>query len=478
MSEPPTSILHARPLFQPELGAFEATSPLHTDGIELVELGAQAESSSKAADVAEEITQAPPQPTPLQRQKANIQFAAMCFALFLAGWNDGTTGPLLPRIQKVYHIGFAVASLIFVSNCLGFIFGAGANVALTDRLGFGTVMVIGSVFQMAAYSLTAPAPPFPVFVLGFGLNGFGGALQDAGANGYVGCLAHGAETKMGILHAVYGELAPLSEVRIAVILYTCLGAMASPFVATQFAEFQRWSFSYLISLAIALLNTLFLVFVLRFRTQDDCLAEIGQPVPERTSSDDNKYKQIFRLRAVHVLAAFILVYVGIEVAIGGWIVTYIVDVRDGGSSSGYISSGFFGGLMLGRVALLWLNKAVGERTILFIYILLAVGLELVIWLVPSLIGNAVAIAFVGLFLGPVYPIAMNHAGRILPQYLLTGCISWIAGFGQAGSALIPFLTGLLASREGIKSMQPMLVTMMSLMVGLWAIVPNHSRRID
>ena len=38
----------------------------------------------------------------LQRERA--VFAAMCGALFLAGWNDGTTGPLLPRIQEVYHV--------------------------------------------------------------------------------------------------------------------------------------------------------------------------------------------------------------------------------------------------------------------------------------------------------------------------------------------------------------------------------------
>lgn len=34
------------------------------------------------------------------------------------------------------------------------------------------------------------------------------------------------------------------------------------------------------------------------------------------------------------------------------------EVRGGGASAGYISSGFFGGLTLGRVALLWLNKLV------------------------------------------------------------------------------------------------------------------------
>lgn len=38
------------------------------------------------------------------RRKANIHFAALCFCLFLNGWNDGTTGTLLPRIQEVYHV--------------------------------------------------------------------------------------------------------------------------------------------------------------------------------------------------------------------------------------------------------------------------------------------------------------------------------------------------------------------------------------
>lgn len=75
----------------------------------------------------------------------------------------------------------------------------------------------------------------------------------------------------------------------------------------------------------------------------------------------NKYTQIFRLRAVHLMAFFIFTYVGVEVTIGGtsglsfiptgdvadplvgWIVTYVINERHGGANSGYISSGFFGG---------------------------------------------------------------------------------------------------------------------------------------
>ncbi|PSS32040.1 hypothetical protein PHLCEN_2v2185 [Hermanssonia centrifuga] len=73
---------------------------------------------------------------------------------------------------------------------------------------------------------------------------------------------------------------------------------------------------------------------------------------------------------------------------------------------------------------------------------------------------------------------MNHSARILPHWLLTGCIGWIAGFGQAGSALIPFLTGAIASREGIKALQPLMVAMLSFMLCIWIIVPNTSRRVD
>jgi fucose permease len=82
-------------------------------------------------------------------------------------------------------------------------------------------------------------------------------------------------------------------------------------------------------------------------------------------------------------------------------------------------------------------------------------LELVVWLVPSLIGGAVAVSLVGVLLGPIYPIVMNEAGRILPRWLLTGCIGWIAGFGQTGSAILPFMTGAMASKTGIKSLQPL-----------------------
>jgi len=214
-----------------------------------------------------------------------------------------------------------------------------------------------------AYTLMAPALPFPVLVVAYAINGIGFPMRSAQANGYVASLETNAEAKMGLLHAVYGA-----------------GALCSPLVATQFAQLKHWSFQYLVSLGLLIANTLILILVFRFKTQDECLQEIGQPVPEQTSNKDsnNTFRQIFSHKTVQLLALYIFVYDGVEVTIGGWIVTFIIHERNGGPSSGYISSGFFGGLMIGRVALLWVNEKIGERRAVFVYAFLAIALELVI----------------------------------------------------------------------------------------------------
>ncbi|KAF8155521.1 hypothetical protein B0H34DRAFT_498915 [Crassisporium funariophilum] len=77
-----------------------------------------------------------------QITRGRIQFLALCWTLFLSGWNDGTLGPLLPRIQRVYHVGFAIVSLIFVFACIGFVSGALINMQLTNRVGFGKAQFV------------------------------------------------------------------------------------------------------------------------------------------------------------------------------------------------------------------------------------------------------------------------------------------------------------------------------------------------
>ena len=70
-----------------------------TDEINLNETAPSSSSSFSSSTV--------PSLALLQTQKirGHIQFMALCWTLFLLGWNDGCIGPLLPRIKEVYHVG-------------------------------------------------------------------------------------------------------------------------------------------------------------------------------------------------------------------------------------------------------------------------------------------------------------------------------------------------------------------------------------
>lgn len=62
-------------------------------------------------------------------------------------------------------------------------------------------------------------------------------------------------------------------------------------------------------------SSYFVISLFTYRAES--LARIGEAVPETNSSDRSNFRQILSIKTVHVLAFFILVYVGVEVTIGG-----------------------------------------------------------------------------------------------------------------------------------------------------------------
>jgi len=327
---------------------------------------------------------------------------------------------------------------------------------LSDRLGLGKMLVVGSLFQIAAYCVQFLELSFPLFVLSFFLGGIGMAFQDASANGFIATLQNGSEYKMSFIHAAYG-----------------VGALAAPLSATYFSQLTNWSSHYLVSLSLAVSNIVILVWVFRFEAQDECLQKAGEIVPNKTEEiHDNKFGDLMRNKTVHFLALFLMVYVGVEVTIGAWIVTFLMIVRGGGPWSGYVSTGFFGGLTLGRVILVEVTRKIGDIYAIYIYTLLAIFFQLIVWLLPSFTAGAVSVSIIGILLGPMYPIAINHTARVLPRHLVNGSIGWISACGAAGSALLPFVTGTMASKWGIESLQPLLLAMMIILATVWSLVPK------
>ena len=67
-------------------------------------------------------------------------------------------------------------------------------------------------------------------------------------------------------------------------------------------------------------------------------------------------------RVTWLCALFLLGYVGVEVASGGWIVTFMIQVRKGAPfASGMTATGFWLGLTVGRVILGFVTPRIGEK---------------------------------------------------------------------------------------------------------------------
>lgn len=101
-----------------------------------------------------------------------------------------------------------------------------------------------------------------------------------------------------------------------------------------------------------------------------------------------------------IIAVFLFYYVGVEVSIGGWVATFMENVRDGEKfASGSVATGFWLGLTVGRVILGFVTGRIGEKVAIELYLVLATVFEFPFWLIPSFVSCAVRVAFVGFWYG-------------------------------------------------------------------------------
>ena len=115
---------------------------------------------------------------------------------------------------------------------------------------------------------------------------------------------------------------------------------------------------------------------------------------------------------------------------------FMTQVRKGQPfPSGLTATGFWLGLTVGRMVLGFVTPKLGERRAVIIYVLAALGMELLFWLVPQFIISAVAIALVGFFIGPFYPAVIVMATKLLPVELHVPSIGFSSAFGGSGAAV-------------------------------------------
>lgn len=356
------------------------------------------------------INNTTPTPTPNQPPKTTKhplpKLLSTAFSFFVAGVNDGSIGALIPYILRSYNITTALVTTLYACTLAGWLVAALTSTHLAQRLRLGYLLTLGAALQAVAFAVRCwpgRGPPFGVYVVSFFVASLGQGYQDAFGNSFVAGLgldekareaARGAgggrrreeglkkvQRWLGVIHAMY-----------------MAGCLVAPFAAASIAATgtvgggggeggeERWWLFYTVPLGLGVVNVGLVLVAFR-----DVLGFVGRSKSGRRmvgadeaevkKSASKLIKNALSQRSVWLLCLFFFFYLGVVVTAGGWVVEYLVDVRDGDiAQMGYVPAGYSGGALLGRILLPEPTHRLGERKMVFLYCVLCLGFQLVFWL--------------------------------------------------------------------------------------------------
>lgn len=142
----------------------------------------------------------------------------------------------------------------------------------------------------------------------------------------------------------------------------------------------------------------------------------------------------------------------------------------------YSGTGFWAGQAVGRALLGFVTERFGERLCIAIYLACGMALQLVFWLVPRWLVSSVAVALVGVFLGPMFPGCVMMAAKLLPKHLHVSAIGFGMAMGGVGGAVFPFVIGAIAATRGVQVLQPIILALLVVMAILWLLFPRIKKR--
>ncbi|KAI2643681.1 MFS general substrate transporter [Xylaria nigripes] len=389
------------------------------------------------------------------------------FSFFCAGVGDGTLGPLIPYILSSFRIGTGEVAIIYATTFAGWFLAAITNPILTAQLTIGQLLFLGAVLQLIAQALR-PWSPLAVFCVSFLFQSLGVAYQDAHSNTFVSNLNNVPHRWLSFIHACYA-----------------LGTFIGPLIATAIANapnslaIDGWKRVYFVLIGISVLNLAGVMIAFQDTLYSRLHAENEPHGQKRNRLALVSMAKLLKSKTLWLLSMFYFFELGATFTAGGWVVEFLTTVRGGKLSSvGYIPTGYYGGLLAGRLILPEPTFRFGEQRMILLYNAFCVALQLVFWLQPSIIGSAIALSFMGFFSGPFFATGMSVASKLFPRESQPAALGFIFVLAQAGGALFPSITGLVATSAGVAVLQPIVLALFVLGGITWWLVPKIPSRSE
>ncbi|MEV1201115.1 MFS transporter [Microbispora rosea] len=378
---------------------------------------------------------------------------ALSYVTFiLVGLSSGVGGVLLPAQIDDYGLDKATIGTQFFAFSAGFMLSGSTAGPLIHRLGIRASLILGGGTFALAGLFTAVRPPFLAFLVAQIVAGYGTGIFESVLNAYLTDLPK-ATTLLNRLHAFFG-----------------VGALLGPLLATWILTFLPWTAVWLILALVCL--PLLIGFYLTLPAREAPPPATAEEQAERPGLLATASRQ----PAVLLGAVFLAVYVGLEISVGNWGFSFLVD-EHGQSDllAGYTVSGYWLGLTLGRFLISPIATRLGMTASGMTFLCLA-GVTLstmLAWLVPGSAMASVSFVLLGFWLGPIFPTTMAVAPRLTVARLVPTAIGLINGVSVVGGAVFPWLTGAIAQGVGAWTLPPFAVSLALLQLVIWWLVTTR-----
>ncbi|KAK1573166.1 major facilitator superfamily transporter [Colletotrichum navitas] len=380
------------------------------------------------------------------------------FSFIISGMNDAAVGALIPYLETYYDLSYTIVSLIFLTPFAGYSVAAFTNARIHQKFGQRGVAIMAPLCHIVTYVVLSLHPPYPVLVVANMISGFGNGLTDACFCAWIGAMDK-TNTIQGFLHASYS-----------------VGALIAPLIATSMVVTSSlpWYNYYYFMVGASVLELVGLAITFWPKTGAMYRAEHAH---ENEGQGGAGTRIALKSKVTWLCSVFFFAYMGAEVGLGGWIVTFMLRVRKASAyASGVSATGFWAGQALGRACLGFVTERYGERLCISIYLVICIALQLLFWLVPQFIVSAIAVAFLGFFLGPMFPGAVTMTAKLLPKHIHVSAIGFAMAIGGTGGTVFPFIIGAIATSKGVTVLQPIILSLIAVVATVWLCFPRIQKR--
>jgi FHS family L-fucose permease-like MFS transporter len=379
--------------------------------------------------------------------------AVLSTVFFMWGFVTVLNDILVPHLKGIFDLNYAQTMLIQFSFFSAYFLVSLPASWILERLGYHQTIVAGLLLMGCGALLFIPAasiPSYPTFLGALWILASGMTLLQVSANPYVAAMgpAEGSASRLNLVQALNSLGTTVGPALGGFLILSSVSRTAAEVNALTPGQLQAWRLDEAASvkapyLGIAALLVLLAVVIAKF------------PFPTLTRIEDPSHKtevmgdSIWKHRNLVLGAAGIFVYVGAEVAIGSFLVSFFMQPEIGGltaqSAARYVSF-YWGGAMVGRFVGSALLRKVSTGPAVGVAAMTA-ALLVVTAMIASGAVAMWAILLVGLFNSIMFPSIFTLGIAGLGK--LTGKGSAIMIAAIVGGAIIPLAQGFIADRVGL-----------------------------